>query len=265
MLKTVIEGIIFSFQLLSTIPLKKQVPYEKDQVRISVMSYPIVGAFLGILIYSLLFVITEWTVVSPLVLMLLIITLTIVYSGGLHLDGWMDASDAFFSYKSQSEKLEILKDSRIGAFAAISVFLLLAWKLVLIYEIINMLSVKQFILVALIPFFTRMSLGMKLYFGKLARQEGMAFAMQKYIKKKDSLSYLIMLLTLFFVITIFYPDLLLYVVVLLLSNVCFYFVSAKIDHHVFGGITGDTLGASVEGGELWLWMTLYLLLSFVMV
>ncbi|QOY35912.1 adenosylcobinamide-GDP ribazoletransferase [Anaerobacillus isosaccharinicus] len=264
MLKTVIEGTIFSFQLLTTIPLKKQVPYEKEQVRISVMSYPIVGGFLGILIFSLLFVMTEWTAVSPIVLTLLIATITIVYSGGLHLDGWMDASDAFFSYKSRSEKIEIMKDSRIGAFAAISVFLLLAWKLVLIYEVITLLSVKQFIIVALIPFFTRMSLGMKLYFGKLARQEGMAFAMQKYIKKKDSLSYLIMLLTLFLGIIIFFQHLLIYVSVLFLSSVSFYYVSAKIDHHVFGGITGDTLGASVEGGELWLWMTLYLLLSFVM-
>ena len=33
----------------------------------------------------------------------------------------------------------------------------------------------------------------------------------------------------------------------------------------FGGITGDVLGASVEGVEIVLWMTLWLLHYFVMV
>jgi adenosylcobinamide-GDP ribazoletransferase len=32
----------------------------------------------------------------------------------------------------------------------------------------------------------------------------------------------------------------------------------------FGGITGDVLGASVEGVELWLWLILWLLHYFAM-
>ncbi len=264
-IKVIVEGIIFAFQLLTTLPITKQVPYQRDQVRISVMSYPLVGAVLGAIIVGLLIVSTQLANVSQLVVSLIIVTLSIIYTGGLHLDGWMDCSDAFFSYKSQAEKLEIMKDSRIGAFAALSLFLLLAWKLVLIYEVIPFLSIKEYVLIALIPFFSRMNVGMKLYYGKLAREDGMAFAMRKYISKKDSISYLIMIILVLVLTFIFFPMLFLSIVILVLSNGCFYLLSTKIDHAIFGGITGDTLGASVEGGELWLWMTLYLLLFFGMV
>ncbi|MFN7252139.1 MAG: adenosylcobinamide-GDP ribazoletransferase [Anaerobacillus sp.] len=261
--KVVIEGLICSFQFLSTVPLKKQVPYEQKQVRVCVAAFPVVGAILGVLLFGLLFIMNEWTNVSPLVIALLLVTLSIVYSGGLHLDGWMDCSDAFFSYKSKQGKLEVMKDSRIGAFAAISLFLLLVWKIIIIYEVIMILDVKDYLIVVLIPIFTRVILGMKLYYGVTARQEGMAFGMQVFIQKKDSFSYFLMMLTLFLINVLFFQHLFVYVVILFFSSVCFYFISAKIDEHFFGGITGDTLGASVEGGELWLWMTLYLLLCFV--
>lgn len=98
-LKIIFEGLIFAFQLLTTVPINKQVPYEQKQVRLSVLSYPIVGVFLGIIIYGLLITLTQMTTVSFLVIALLIVTISIVYTGGLHLDGWMDCSDAFFSYR----------------------------------------------------------------------------------------------------------------------------------------------------------------------
>ncbi len=40
-------------------------------------------------------------------------------TGGLHADGFMDTMDAIHSYQPKERKLEILKDSLIGAFAVI--------------------------------------------------------------------------------------------------------------------------------------------------
>ncbi len=47
----------------------------------------------------------------------------LMISGGFHVDGYMDTMDAFHSYQSREKKLEILKDSHIGAFAAIMLVL----------------------------------------------------------------------------------------------------------------------------------------------
>ena len=43
----------------------------------------------------------------------------ILITGGFHVDGFMDTMDAFHSYQPREKKLEILKDSHIGAFAVI--------------------------------------------------------------------------------------------------------------------------------------------------
>ena len=44
--------------------------------------------------------------------------------GFIHLDGFMDCADAVLSCRDQSRRLEILKDSHVGAFAVISVLIL---------------------------------------------------------------------------------------------------------------------------------------------
>lgn len=47
-------------------------------------------------------------------------------TGGIHLDGFMDVSDAVGSYASTERRREILKDSHVGSFAVIHVALLIA-------------------------------------------------------------------------------------------------------------------------------------------
>ena len=44
----------------------------------------------------------------------------LMITGGFHVDGFMDTMDAFHSYQEKEQKLNILKDSHIGAFAAVS-------------------------------------------------------------------------------------------------------------------------------------------------
>ena len=43
----------------------------------------------------------------------------LLVTGGFHVDGFLDTCDALHSYQPRDRKLEILKDSHIGAFAVI--------------------------------------------------------------------------------------------------------------------------------------------------
>lgn len=43
----------------------------------------------------------------------------LIITGGFHVDGFMDTMDALHSYQPRERKLEILKDSHIGAFSVI--------------------------------------------------------------------------------------------------------------------------------------------------
>ena len=46
--------------------------------------------------------------------------LPLLITGGIHLDGFLDVADARGSHQSRERKLEILKDSHVGAFAVIA-------------------------------------------------------------------------------------------------------------------------------------------------
>ena len=52
--------------------------------------------------------------------------LPVLLTGGIHVDGFMDTSDALNSWGDQKQKLQILKDSHIGAFSVISLLKLAA-------------------------------------------------------------------------------------------------------------------------------------------
>ncbi len=85
--------------------------------------FPFVGFFIGGVDFLLCFLAKSGIFPNltgfelPLALTLFPVLLT----GGIHLDGFMDTSDALASHASRERKLEILKDSRVGAFAVINV------------------------------------------------------------------------------------------------------------------------------------------------
>ena len=54
------------------------------------------------------------------------LAIILLVTGGIHMDGYMDTMDALHSYGNREKKLEILKDSHIGAFAVIMTVLYVA-------------------------------------------------------------------------------------------------------------------------------------------
>ena len=55
----------------------------------------------------------------------LLLTILAVLSGGMHLDGLMDAADGLFAGGTATRRLEIMRDSRVGAFGVAAAALLL--------------------------------------------------------------------------------------------------------------------------------------------
>lgn len=59
----------------------------------------------------------------------LIVVMWAVITGALHLDGLMDSADGLFSGRDRDRKLEIMKDSRVGAMGAITLLMVIMLKL----------------------------------------------------------------------------------------------------------------------------------------
>jgi adenosylcobinamide-GDP ribazoletransferase len=212
---------------------------------------------------ELMWCLTMFSPVPAGVASLLLLTLSIIFMGGLHLDGWMDCSDAYFSYRDVERRLAIMKDPHIGSFAVMSLLFLLAWRYVFMFEVVSSLKPADVIFMAGIPFLARIVMGSLLIFGRLAKTDGLAAYFKKDLHKRDFGVYAAFLLLWMgsgFVISGFSGTIALVISIFLFGAAASIFIKKQ-----FGGLTGDTLGASVEGGETFLWLILWLLHAFVTV
>ena len=250
------SGILLAWQFFSAVPIKKQLDMNAKSVTWMYGFLPIVGLLMGSIISSGVFILSHYSEISDLLLAILIVIGMIVLTGGLHLDGWIDMSDAFFSYGEKEKRLEILDDPRTGAFGVISVFCLLVLKIGVIYEMLlhGQLAIVPFLI--FIPFIARM--GMLLYFVTMqpAKEKGLA-AYFKGIVIQNKLAVLIGVQSILAFVFWFYVGVfsLFILVVIMLIAVSIYRNWSK--KH-FGGVTGDLLGALGEGLEVVLWLTILL-------
>src|SRR5690554_5119672 len=121
-----IKGFLLNLQFFTAIPINMEIPMDKKQLRSSIQTIPLLGLFQGIVYSSLLYVLIHWTPFSYIAIAFLVWLLTIILTGGLHLDGWMDTWDAYFSYKDKEKRLKIMSDPHIGAFGVLSIIILLS-------------------------------------------------------------------------------------------------------------------------------------------
>ena len=85
---------------------------------------PVVGLEIGILWAAIAWV-CGLLKLPFLVTALVLMACPFVLTGFLHLDGFMDVTDAVKSYRSLERRREILKDSHVGSFAVIGIVLLM--------------------------------------------------------------------------------------------------------------------------------------------
>jgi len=81
---------------------------------------------IGLMIGGLWYAIAMLTIKFELGLIGCIVTAVLPWlvTGFMHIDGFMDCSDAVLSFKPIEKKLEILKDSHVGSFAVVSMVIL---------------------------------------------------------------------------------------------------------------------------------------------
>ncbi|GCD82035.1 adenosylcobinamide-GDP ribazoletransferase [Parageobacillus thermoglucosidasius] len=256
-MKTVWSGFLLSVQFLTVIPIWKQIDWNDATARWSVRTFPLVGALIGGAEALAYFMFSSFSSVSPLFLALSLLWLSVWLAGGLHADGWMDVSDAFFSYRNIERRQEIMSDSRVGAFAVLSVLCLLSFRFLFMFETIC--SHLDVFLIVAIPLLSRTAMTWLLIYGKPAKQTGMAAAFRKHIDRHDAHVAAAIGGCLLACVCIAAVSAFKTIVLLMCGTMGAAFVARLFFEKQFGGITGDTLGAFVEGVETWLWLIVWLL------
>ena len=112
-----LKGLIIYFSMYSRIPVP-QFEWKEEDMRYTLCFFPWVGAVIGAACYGWACLCAVLSV-NELCRSAVGMAIPLFLTGGFHVDGFMDTMDAFHSCRSRERKLEILKDSHIGAFAVI--------------------------------------------------------------------------------------------------------------------------------------------------
>ncbi len=88
--------------------------------------FPLIGVVIGVLLQGL-GILCTWLSFGDTMRGASFVLLSVLVTGGIHMDGFLDTTDALSSWQPREKKLEILKDSHAGAFAIIMDALILYW------------------------------------------------------------------------------------------------------------------------------------------
>jgi adenosylcobinamide-GDP ribazoletransferase len=212
---------------------------EKDLAR-SMAFFPLVGLVIGLLL-ALGYYLFSFLFPKSLVLWLTIGLLALL-TRGLHLDGFADTIDGLGSGGSKEKILEVMRDSRIGAFGVISLILLIGGKYLALDQISNSSVPYSLILMTVMG---RQSMVLVCCRSSYARPNG---GLAKPFTENLGYREMALSLVLAFGITLLFmgvKGIVLFFGMGLFSLGYRFFFIKKL-----GGVTGDILGAANELTEL---------------
>lgn len=222
-----------------------KVEWKEENRRYVFCFFPLIGAVIGglFLLWGLLckrlgFSTFLYGAVSSLI--------PIIVTGGIHIDGFCDVTDAKSSYGDREKRLEIMKDSHIGAFAVINLCIYMIVQTALFSQINDF---KTAVVVALGFVLSRSMSGFSAVTFKSAKSEGSLQSFVKPAHKKITVSVTALSALLCFcgmIVTDRFSG-----IAVTVTALCVMFYYRKFSYKTFGGITGDLCGWFLQLCEIW--------------
>lgn len=239
-MKDIINQIVLLIQFMTRIYVPLKVEYSEEKLAKGIKYFPLVGYFIGLIIFVIANILNKY-VDNKYIISLLIILLELKLVGLIHVDGLADSFDGLFSYRDKDKILEIMKDSRVGTNGVVILIFYYLAKLILIAEIISHGDMRCLIVY---PIIARMSTSVNAGFGVYARDKGMSTGIIGINKMKDGIFSII--LTLLLTILVYHNSGMLKGIAMLITGILFIFYFRQVVYKKIDGITGDTMGASLE-------------------
>ena len=158
-----------AWRLLTAVPLPLfPEDYDRPPGK-STAFYPLVGLILGAILTALDLLLRGGLPTGLATALLLAVWVSL--TGMLHLDGFMDACDGLLPPRDRARRLEIMKDSRVGAFAVVGVVLLL---LIKFNGLIAIPDSRRWVALVTVPTLARWAMTWSMARYPLARKEGLS-------------------------------------------------------------------------------------------
>jgi adenosylcobinamide-GDP ribazoletransferase len=111
---------------LTRLPVPSMRAFDPGLLARSALYFPLVGVLVGLINVLVWRVAAMW--LPPALAVGIAMAASLLVTGAFHEDGFADACDGFGGGVTRERVLEIMKDSRIGAYGAIGIFMMLGLK-----------------------------------------------------------------------------------------------------------------------------------------
>ena len=231
-------GLLVAARYLTIVPLPGVVPGRADSLGRAAVWFPAIGLGIGAVLVGAERV---TAVLFPsLLAALLTVTAWKLLTGGLHLDGLADCLDGLAG-RDAEHRLAIMHDSRIGAFGAIGLILVLLLEVVAVAELPSGVRGRALLVV---PVIARATPPLLVRLFRAAKLEGLGAAFGASVSGWAAPTALAMALVVALAAlhAVAVP---VFAVSVLSALALTRFFAARVS-----GITGDVLGAAIEVAEL---------------
>ena len=242
-IKRCAKGFCMSLGMFWVVPLPFHI-WDDASMDLMLPLFPVIGILIGAVwwgIGSLLVLSVVHVVLAAAVLM----TVPFWLTGFLHLDGYMDTSDAVLSRRPLEDKLKILKDPNTGAFAVIMLGFLFVLQFGAVYVIVD--EGKALLLLVFIAVVSRCMGSISLMCMKIMPESGYANMMTQNIRAGHR-GFVIALLLASGIIAYFITGI--NGLIVIGAVVLGYIGAMAYARKEFKGVSGDLTGFSLVVGEL---------------
>ena len=235
-----LNSLLIVLSFISIIPVpKKFIPvWNSQSLRYFCVMLPVAGILFSFLWFMFWFMLCRLIMLSDIFRGFMMTVFSLSLTGGLHMDGLMDTCDAIFSRRDRETRLKILSDTHAGSFAVMGCVIIFMARTLLFSELLS--SHTHILTLSFIPAYSRLGMSLLLVNLPFAKDSGLAVMLGSSRNKRDNISLVIMLLS----FTVFTSKVVPVIMIL------FAIMWAKLCMKIFGGITGDLLGAFVELSEV---------------
>jgi adenosylcobinamide-GDP ribazoletransferase len=242
---------LLALSFLTALPIKINYEVSKEQMGRTLAFYPVVGLTLGLIIAGVAWAGDYFHL--GLAGDTLTIVVLVALTAGLHLDGLMDTFDGLLSGRPREQKLEIMKDSNVGAMGAI----VLACHLLLKISFLSVLFwPDKYGLLILMPAVGRWAMVYSIANYPYARKKpGLGSIFDQETGKENLWAATVLLVAACILLTGWQG-----LPVLVLTGLMVHFFTKAVAKSL-GGQTGDTYGAAGEMAELLFMVTAVLISS----
>jgi len=206
--------------------------------------FPLVGGLIGALWWG----ITKILILNEIHIMLasaIVALVPFLVPGFLHLDGYMDTSDAVLSHRPLENKLRILKDPHAGSFAVIMLAVLFVLQFATVFAVIE--KEKNPALLIIIPIISRCCSALAIICLKPMTQSSYANMLRQHIKTTHKI-FIIFITMLGIALSCFFAQL--YGLIVVAAVVAGFSGAIAWAYSDLKGISGDLAGFALVVSEL---------------